>query len=289
MNTLPFHIALAAECITSWAPGIEALQYVKNTGCTHVQLDVTQFPHKENFTIEEARQLRDALDDHGLIGDTMSTWPHEFGASLYGDYLRRIAQAAPVLGLRIMNTYLWPFVKQTDEQTLDHYAQVLRPALDVAADNGLTLTIEPEAHDLSRNVAGLKKILDVVNHPSLRVNYDPCNLYNGCDEGFPYGYFELKEHTAFVHLKNGCVFREGTDPPDEKGVSFAAPWQDRYIRWGPIDQGTLDIGAIVRQLVQDRYTGVVVLEPHAGDGEKRQRFFAQEIAFMRSMADESGA
>jgi len=288
MPEATFSLAPAAECITPWAPGEAALDYVASLGCDCLQLDFTQFPSGIDFTGEEARDLAEALRRRGLRGRTLSAWPEGLTPTAYADFLKRIAQVAPTLGLEVMNTYIWPFLGADDEASIAHYARALAPALDIAADNGLTITIEPEAHDLSRSVAGLQRILAGVAHPALKINYDPCNLYHGIEEGFPYAYFELRDSIAYVHLKNGGVFREGTHPADEKGTPFAPPWQDRVIRWGPIDEGALDVGRIIDQLIEDGYDGVVALEPHAGGEEKRRRFFQAEVAFIRRRMASAG-
>jgi len=282
MTTEMLKIAPAAECITPWAPGDKALDYVKSLGCVYVQLDFTQFKSGMNFTVDEARSLADALGQRGLRGETMSAWPGDVIAEVYVDFLERIARAAPTLGLKVMNTYLLPFVRPDEGETIKAYKRGLADTLAIAADNGLTITVEPEAHDVSRNVAGLKRILVEVDHPALKINYDPCNLYHGGEEGFPYAYFELREQIAYIHLKNGSVFREGIDPDEEKGTPFASPREDRTIRWGPIDEGALNISRIVAQIIADGYDGVVALEPHAGGEETRRKFFAHEVAFLRS-------
>jgi sugar phosphate isomerase/epimerase len=184
-----------------------------------------------------------------------------------------------------MNTYIWPFIGRADDETIGNYVRALKGVLKIAADSGLIITIEPEAHDVSRDVAGLKKILAAVDHSAFKINYDPCNIYQGMEEAFPYAYFELREHIAYVHLKNGCIFREGIDPSGEKGTRFAPPWNGRYIRWGPIDQGALNVGQIIKQLVLDGYEGVVGLEPHTGNKAKRRMCFEREVAFVRRQVE----
>ena len=283
-----FKIALAAECITPWAPGEKALAYVRDLGCTHIQLDFTQFPSGHRFTPEEARSLAEALKRFDLAGETLSTWPHGLTPADYADYLARVARGAPILGLKVINTYIWPFKGASDDETLASYAAALKGVLDVARDNGAVVTVEPEAHDLSRDVAGIKKILAAVNHTAFKVNYDPCNFYHGGEEGFPYAYHQLKDDIAYIHLKNGSLFIDGLYPEDEKGPEFAPPREKFGIRWGPIDEGAVNVTGLVRRLIADGYDGVVALEPHAGGEEKRKASFAREVAFIRSEVEQAG-
>jgi len=276
-----FHIALAAECITPWAPGDEALAFVKSMGCTHIQLDFTQFPSGHDFTAAEAADLAEALDRFGLAGETLSCWPQGLTSARYADFLARVAEAAPILGLKVINSYIWPFAGASDDETLANYASALKRALDVARDNGAVITVEPEAHDLSRDVEGIRRILAAVDHPALKVNYDPCNFYHGGEEGFPYAYHQLRDEIAYVHLKNGSLFIDGVHPEDEKGPEFAPPKEKFGIRWGPIDEGAVNVSGLIRRLIADGYDGVVALEPHAGGAGKRKAFFAREVAYVR--------
>jgi len=282
MTKALFNLALAAECLTPWGDTEETLAFVKEQDCTHIQLDFTLFPSAHDFTAEEAAELAESLKRYGLKGETLSTWPEGLDMATYPQYLARVAKAAPTLGLKIINTYIWPFNGATDEETLDNYATALKGVLEIARDNGAIITIEPEAHDVSRNVEGIKKILAAVDHPALMVNYDPCNLYHGGEEGFPYAYYALKDKIAYIHLKSGCLFIDGLYPEDEKGPEFAPPKGDFGIRWGPIDEGAVNVSGLIRRLMLDGYDGVVGLEPHAGGKEKRKASFAYELAYIRA-------
>jgi sugar phosphate isomerase/epimerase len=145
----------------------------------------------------------------------MSTFPYRMDAARYVDFLRRVIRAASVLDLRVMNIYLFPFLSagDDDETAITRFAQAIRPLADEAMACSLTFCLEPEYFDLTRDVSGLRRVLDAVAHPGLRLTFDACNLYQGGEEAFPYAYESLRAHIGHVHLKNGSVFRRTNTAP----------------------------------------------------------------------------
>lgn len=278
-----FRLAVAAESLTRWQTPAQALQQIRALGCADVQLCSSLFPSGLDFSVREAWELRRQLDALGLRAESMSTFPLDLGAERYLAFLQRVVQAAPALGLRVMNIYLLPFlgVNKSDQVVIDDFARALQPLLREAAHCGLCFSLEPEYFDCSRDVAGLRRILAAVDHPQFRITYDACNLYQGCEEAFPYAYEELRRQIGHVHLKNGSIFVERRHPPDEKAFAFAAPFADRTMRWGPLRDGALNIHAILARLVRDGYDGVVVLEPHTHTEHKQLAFLADEVEFVR--------
>lgn len=277
-----FRLAIAAESLTPWKTPAQALALIRELGCSDVQLCSTLFPGRLELTLRDAWDLRRQLDALGLRGESMSTFPYRVDRESYIAFLTRVARAAPALGLRVMNVYLLPFLApgKSDDDVLTDFARAMQEVLREAA-SGLVFSLEPEYFDLSRNVAGLRRILAAVDHPQFKITFDGCNLYQGGEEAFPFAYEELREHFAHVHLKNGSVFSETRSPPDEKAFPFAAPFEDRTMRWGPLTEGALNVHGILERLVRDGYDGVVVLEPHARDERKQIRFLVDEIAFVR--------
>lgn len=279
----PLRLAIAAESLTRWRSPRETLETIRALGCKDVQLCASLFPDPLTPSLPEAWELRRRLDGLGLRGDTLSLFPYRVPPALYADFLLRVARIAPVLGLRVMNVYLLPFLAADADEaaTIDAFARALRAPLEAAAGSDLVFALEPEYFDASRNVRGLRRILQAVDHPRFAITFDPCNLYQGGEEAFPYAYEELRERIVHVHLKNGGVFGEGRHPADEKAFPFAAPFADRSMRWGTLADGALNIRGIVARLIRDGYAGTLVLEPHAPDLARQLAVLADDLAFAR--------
>lgn len=277
-----FRIAVAAESLTPWYGSSQTLQRIARLGCSDVQLCASLFPGRIDFSVREAWDLRRQLDALGLRAESMSTFPLNLGAAQYVQFLRRVVRAAPALDLRVMNVYLFPFLAagESDELALRHFSRELSSLADEAVSCGLTFCLEPEYFDLTRSVEGVRRVVAAVAHPRFRVTFDACNFYQGGEEAFPFAYEELRELIAHVHLKNGSVFVDGRHPPDEKAFPFAAPFAHRTLRWGPLDEGALNIQGLLTRLVRDGYDGVVVLEPHTRDADKQCRFLARELEWV---------
>lgn len=283
-STSPLRIAVAAEALTRWKSPRETLEIIRALGCGEVQLCASLFPSTIGLSVPEAWELRRQLDALGLRGDTMSTFPYRVSPERYVDFLSRVIRVAPVLDLRVMNVYLMPFLRpgKDDATAIADFAGALRGLLDDAGECNLRMSLEPEYFDPSRDVAGLRRILDAVgHHPQFAITYDPCNLYQGGEEAFPYAYDELRARIVHVHLKNGGVFSEERHPADEKAFPFAAPFAHRSMRWGPLAEGALNIHGILARLVRDGYRDVTVLEPHACTLDKQIACLTADLALVR--------
>jgi sugar phosphate isomerase/epimerase len=282
MTATRFRVAVAAESLTPWFEPAQVLRHIADLGCRDVQLCASLFANRIAFGASEVWELRRRLDALGLRAESMSTFPYRMDAARYVDFLRRVIRAASVLDLRVMNIYLFPFLSagDDDETAITRFAQAIRPLADEAMACSLTFCLEPEYFDLTRDVSGLRRVLDAVAHPGLRLTFDACNLYQGGEEAFPYAYESLRAHIGHVHLKNGSVFIDGRHPPDEKAFAFAPPNEHRTMRWGPLEDGALNIHALLARLRSDAYDGVVVLEPHTRNADKQLDFLGREFDFV---------
>jgi L-ribulose-5-phosphate 3-epimerase len=140
----------------------------------------------------------------------------------------------------------------TDELAQD-VADKLIEATTVARDLGVILAVENEPVCVVGNGKELAALFDVIRQkaaPDIRAHigilWDPGNASHGGEEiPFPDGYTLLqKDEIVHVHLKDTIVDAEG----NRKLV--------------PLGVGTIDYEEQLRQLKADRFSGVLVLEPH---------------------------
>jgi L-ribulose-5-phosphate 3-epimerase len=138
----------------------------------------------------------------------------------------------------------------------------LAEAGDLAARKGVTLAFETgqETADL------LRRTLDDLKSPSLKVNFDPANmlLY---DMGDPIRAVEiLAPDIRSVHMK------------DANRPSTSGQWGQEV----PLGQGQVDIPRFVQALKQNGYTGSLIIEREVGNQAGRLRDVAMGLDFVRN-------
>ncbi|APX85729.1 xylose isomerase [Methylorubrum extorquens] len=82
-----------------------------------------------------------------------------------------------------------------------HVAQRLRMAAGQLADQGLRLVVETHPGTLADTTASLLDLLDAVDHPNLRVNFDTLHVWEGGDDPLA-AHARLSPHIDYYHLKN---------------------------------------------------------------------------------------
>ncbi len=128
----------------------------------------------------------------------------------------------------------------------ERVVDALQELADQAAEHDLIIGIENEhacniatAHDTAR-------VLAAVDHPNLKVVWDPANAYVSGEEAFPNGYNVLdSRRIAHVHAKD-CTM-DGHKPV-----------------WGPLGEGDVDWKGQFAALKADGYDGYVHIETHWG-------------------------
>lgn len=94
----------------------------------------------------------------------------------------------------------------------DERAQIasrLRLAAAYLADHGLKLLVETHPGTLADTTASLVRLLEEIDHPALKVNFDTLHVWEGGDD--PYrAHDTLAEHIDYYHLKN---IRDRSDLP----------------------------------------------------------------------------
>ena len=140
-------------------------------------------------------------------------------------------------------------------------SDTLARAGGLAAEKGITLAFETgqETADL------LRRTLDDLKAPNLKVNFDPANmlLY---DMGDPIRAVEiLGPDIRSVHVK------------DARRPATPGTWGEEV----PLGQGEVDIPRFLRALKQAGYAGPLVVEREVGDQAGRLRDVADGLAYLR--------
>jgi sugar phosphate isomerase/epimerase len=240
----------------------------------------------EGKDIARARQV---LSVHG-IGVACVTMPGAFFAKMVADpadYLSALKTAVDVavaLASRLVNSYCYHFALG-HEAGIEPLVRVLRPAAAYAAERGVTLVLENEAHDASATVAGMLRILEAVGSEAMKTNFDSCNYYQATEEAYPLGYRRLKQHIGYMHLKNGCLFDPESHPENRRRSAVTGRPGEHYIYYPPLPEGAVNIEGLVAQLARDRYKGFCTLEPHV-PLDLLEEYYRVEAAYARRLGVE---
>jgi sugar phosphate isomerase/epimerase len=156
----------------------------------------------------------------------------------------------------------------------------MRTAAEYAAEKGVTLVLENEAHDASGTAVGMLKILQAVGSPAFKTNFDATNYYQAGEEGFPRAYMRLREFIGYVHLKNGCVHDPVIHTDVGKGGTMPRLGPGQYIHYCPLPEGAVNIEGLLEQLHRDGYDGFCTIEPHVPP-DLVEQYYRIEVPYLR--------
>jgi len=124
----------------------------------------------------------------------------------------------------------------------DEILNCLRTAADRASSAGLKLAIENENGFWADSGERTAKVVKMINHPALGINWDPGNAFFAGDTPFPIGYNTVRELVYHVH------FKDAFKTPDDT-FHYA-------------DQGQVDWDGQIRGLAANNYDGFISIETH---------------------------
>jgi sugar phosphate isomerase/epimerase len=178
-----------------------------------------------------------------------------FGSKYSFEDQPRLAQRAFEIarrtGARIIRVFsYWRTVEPG--AVFERIVHALQELADEAAEHDLIVGLENEH---ACNVATAQEtacVLAAIDHPHLKIVWDPANAYVSGEKPFPSGYKLLDiERIAHVHAKD-CTL------------------EDHHPVWQPLGDGNIDWEGQIDALAEDGYEGFIHLETHWGgpDGNK---------------------
>lgn len=130
------------------------------------------------------------------------------------------------------------------DETLAKMTKGLRIACDRVAKDGVSLALE-NARSLYANTGGnMRRVLDAVDHPNLKIIWDPANAFVAGEDPAD-GYEAIKDNIADIHCKDAMV----VDP--DTGLTA----------WSRIGEGGTD-WAKQLQLLADHPAQTLTIETH---------------------------
>ena len=112
--------------------------------------------------------------------------------------------------------------------TLAKIAKGLQIACDRAAASGLTLALEDCRAFYANTGGNIRRILDAVDRPNLKVIWDPANAFVAGETPFPGGYAAVRGEVVDVHCKDSAVVDERTGLTESVPIGEGgAMWSDQ--------------------------------------------------------------
>jgi L-ribulose-5-phosphate 3-epimerase len=164
---------------------------------------------------------------------------------------RRAFEVAQMAGAGIIRVFsYWRTVQP--ERVYQRVATALGDLADQALERGLVIGLENEHACNVGTGAEAARMLAAVDHPALKLIWDPANAFILGETPYPSGYAALpSDRIVHVHAKD-CVM-SGEKPA-----------------WGPLGEMGIDWKGQVAALVRDGYKGALSLETHwrGPDGDR---------------------
>ena len=202
----------------------ESLKTAKELGFEYIDLrGKLDGDTVDSISLEKAKELSDLVDKHNLKVTTLSSWavnPCTFsGPSSYDNFddkhhenmskeLDRLFDLADVFSAPYIRVYSLHkqdgFYNWTDSEKEKEYknnAEVMRKHADHAQKRDKVLLMENEPPTLASTCVELGILLNYVEHPNLKINWDITNGWRAGEYPTVETYEHIKGHVVQTHLK----------------------------------------------------------------------------------------
>ena len=248
----------AAVEVMCWPAGKAERKYA---GITHLDVD--------GFTPSRAGEVRALCAQHGVSLTALGYYPNPLDpnpelAKAAVNHLKKVINAAAVLGLKNVNTFVGRDWTKSVDDNWPRFLKTWRPLIAFAEDHDIRIGIEncpmffthdewPGGKNLMTTPAIWRRAFSDIPSKNFGLNYDPSHfVLQQMDPASPLREFQSK--LFHLHAKDVKIRR---DRLNEVGV-FAAPleWhQPRIPGFGEMDWGRF-IGAVM----ETRYRGPICVE-----------------------------
>jgi sugar phosphate isomerase/epimerase len=150
---------------------------------------------------EDPLYIRDLMQQYCLRASGLSSHAPLMRPEISVPWLERAIRFAAAIGARVVNTdegIRPPWV--TREEALDVIKYTLKTVLRTAERHGVFIAIEPH-QEITKTTEGLLSIVNLVDSPMLRVNYDTGNAWLGGADPYE-GLQAVADRVVHVHAKD---------------------------------------------------------------------------------------
>jgi sugar phosphate isomerase/epimerase len=284
-DVLSLAARLGYDCVEvmCWPRGKAERRYA---GVTHI--DVTDFDGTA------AARVQEAVNRTGVRISALGYYPNPLAPDpaerrIYTDHLRAVIDAARLLGLRTVNTFVGRDPKLSVDANWPVFLEVWPPLVSYARERGINIGIEncpmffsddewPGGKNLATSPAIWRRMFEAIPDANFGLNYDPSHMiWQQMDEIAPIAAFASRLH--HVHAKDVWIDRRKLD---DVGIMAAPLAYHRPklpglgdVRWGPFFSALTEVG----------YQGPVCVEvedrAYEGSLEDRTRALRQSALFLR--------
>lgn len=237
------------------------------------------------FSDKDLEKAKKQIEDAGLTVGSISSGlgldtKMTSDPKAFSDELVATVEAAAFFGAKVVNHYS-DKIQPGLVPEIDRLHAYFDAATKRAEELGIVLALENEAGDASRTPENMLSIVEAFDSPNFKTNFDATNYYHASCEAFPYAYELLREHIAYVHIKNGRLYRPGFCP-DTKWFGGAMTCEPGTIYYCEAKDGVVNIDGLVHRLAADGYDGLCTLEPHTTRENAIQAIYG-EVKYLRAM------
>lgn len=233
----------------------------KYAGVTHIDV--------ANLTTAHAEDIRALCARYGVELSALGYYPNLLDPDLVAaeavrSHLERVIKAAPLLGLKTVNTFVGRDWTRSVDQNWPRFMQTWRPLLALAEDKGVRIAIEncpmlftwdewPGGKNLMTTPVIWRRAFNDLPSANFGLNYDPSHfVLQHMDPASPLR--EFQDKLFHLHAKDVKIRR---DRMDQVGI-FAPPLQWHQPRIP--GYGEMDWGWFMSSLMETNYRGPVCIE-----------------------------
>lgn len=242
------------------------LKAMQELGMTGAELRMAFGKNLMMMTDDEVKEFTSACHDHGMEVISLATpilkcvlpdappLDERFHQDIFGSkntiddqprLMDRAVEIAHLTGAKIIRVFsYWRTVRP--QETYDRVVEALLTLAARAEKEGLIIGLENEH---ACNVATGEEaamVLARVQHPHVKLVWDPANAVCAGAQGYPAGYSSLpKDRIVHVHAKDCTLVGDSFKP-----------------EWGPLGSKDTNWQAQVEDLIRDGYRGYISIETH---------------------------
>jgi sugar phosphate isomerase/epimerase len=284
-EVLEFAAATGYDCVEvmCWPRGKAERRYA---GVTHI--DVAEFDQAA------AREVKALVERSGVAISALGYYPNPLAPDpaerrVYVDHIRAMIDAAHVLGLAKVNTFVGRDQNRSIDDNWPLFLEVWPPLIQFAAERDVYVGIEncpmfftedewPSGKNLAISPAVWRRMFADIPDEHFGLNYDPSHMiWQQMDEVRPIREFASRLHHA--HAKDARLDRDRLNDVGVLAVPLAYHTPKLpglgSVRWGPFFSALTDAG----------YDGPVCVEvedrAYEGGLEARKRALGQSATFLR--------